>query len=616
MKKAIRSLVRKALRDQRGQTLPFVALAMTGLMSVAGLVVDVGHAYVVRSQIQNSANAAALAAAGLVYNQQSQTVNTTTQADKFGATGIENPNPYIVGPPVVNLVCVSSLMPKGTSCVNSGPNQSPKNAVQVTQTAKVPTFLMAMVGIRNLTVSATATASMRGTSVPLNLAVIVDGTGSMAQTDSSCGSLTQFQCALSGVQALLELGDPCPSGVSTCSGSTSNIRVSLFTFPNVLTAVNGALPVVNGSPADSISDEIACGSSPATWNTYTRQPIAAPYTLPVPGATLSTYTSGNAPSTYDVGLTYLRYSNTVGSTTKTWDATYQITPFLSDYYNSSDSSGLSSSSNLVKAVGYGNTSGCLTYTFGIWGVGSGSGFGNTYTASAIYAAQAALNAEQASYGGQNAIILLSDGGMNASYYSENKNAYGSADNNNQFAKAYEFPSGPAGSEVGPTHTSPNYPVPSYYTPATSSDSTKSYDTLGVNGQGNYPDWYDQCQQTMQAGQYATNHSTTVFAVAYGASSTSGCSSGWNVGATDTTTLSGVSDVNASFTLSSLTPCIEMENVASNLNDFYSDYYQGGTSTNCIDGAHVSSLSQGGLQAIFQSILTKYLSPQLLPNNAQ
>jgi len=65
MKQAIRSLVRKALRDQSGQTLPFIALAMTSLLGVGGLVVDVGHAYVVRSQLQNSANAAALAAAGL-----------------------------------------------------------------------------------------------------------------------------------------------------------------------------------------------------------------------------------------------------------------------------------------------------------------------------------------------------------------------------------------------------------------------------------------------------------------------------------------------------------------------------------------------------------------------
>jgi len=34
---------------------------------MGGLVIDVGHAYVVRGQLQNSANAAALAAAGYVY---------------------------------------------------------------------------------------------------------------------------------------------------------------------------------------------------------------------------------------------------------------------------------------------------------------------------------------------------------------------------------------------------------------------------------------------------------------------------------------------------------------------------------------------------------------------
>ena len=67
--------------------------------------------------------------------------------------------------------------------------------------------------------------------------------------------------------------------------------------------------------------------------------------------------------------------------------------------------------------------GCLTYTFGIWGTGSGSGFGNTYFASSIYEAQAALTAEQAARpGSKNAIIFLSDGQANASYYTEKSRA--------------------------------------------------------------------------------------------------------------------------------------------------------------------------------------------------
>jgi hypothetical protein len=269
---------------------------------------------------------------------------------------------------------------------------------------------------------------------------------------------------------------------------------------------------------------------------------------------------------------------------------------------------LNDSSDLVKAVGYGSTSGCLTYTFGIWGTGSGSGFGNTYLAGAIYMAQAALAAEQTVVpGSKNAIIFLSDGQANASYYSENSSAYGTANNTNQFAKAYQFPMGPAGSEVGPTSTNPADPVPSYYTPATVS-STYGYNTLGVNGKGKYPDWFDQCQQGIQAAQYATAQGTVVYSVAYG-SEDSGCNSGWNVGLTDTTLVTNGD--NASFSLSGLTPCVTMENIASSLANFYSDYNQSGSGSTCQDSSHTVT----SLKGIFVAIASTFTTPRLVPNSA-
>jgi putative Tad-like protein involved in Flp pilus assembly len=478
-------------------------------------------------------------------------------------------------------------MPKGTSCVSG----SAPNAVKVVNSTVVKTFLMGLFGVPTLKVGATATASMGPAANPWNVAIIIDSTGSMATTDSNCNTLTEFQCALTGTQALLESTNPCPNGVTSCSGSGSNVRVSLFTFPNVLTSYNG---VSN----NSLSDDINCSGTPATWTDYSAQPIAAPYTLPVPGATL--------PGTPNA--TSMTYTQT--STGKTWTATYQITPFLSDYYEPSAAGGLNSSSNLVKAVGVGSTKGCLTYTFGIWGTGSGSGFGNTYLPGAIYEAQAALVAEQtasAPNGGKNAIIILSDGQSNASYYSKNTSAYGTANSTNQYADAYEFPSGPAGSEVGPTSTSPADPVPAYYTPAT----TSSYGYSALTGTGVYPDWKDQCQQAMAAAQYATSKGTRVYSVAYGSES-SGCNSGWNIGLTDTTLQSSVvSAANVSFTLSQVTPCLSMENIASSLTYFYSDYNQSGSGSTCQDNSHATET----LNDIFQAIAATFTTPRLLPNNA-
>jgi hypothetical protein len=393
--------------------------------------------------------------------------------------------------------------------------------------------------------------------------------------------------------------------------------MSLFTFPNVLTAVNGALPVVpwtssTSFTANSIDDDTDCNGSPATYTNPTRQPIAAPYTFPVPGATL--------PVDSSTGLNYLTYKQT--STGDTWNATYQITPFVSDYWAPSSSSGLNSSSVLVQAVGYGTTKGCLTYTLGVDGAtGSGSGFGNTYFAGAIYSAQSALTAEQAANGGRNALIFLSDGQANASDYAKNSSAYGTANSTNQYAHANEFPEAPAGSEVGPSTTS--YPVPAYLTPATilpaqasigydtlSSTSTATGQTRSGTTKGHYPDWYDQCQQAIQAAQYAAAQGTTVFAVAYGSES-SGCTNGWSVGQTDTTLIA--TGANQPFPiLSDLLPCTTMENIASSWSTFYSDNQQtGNVNLGCSDLNHTTV----SLDDIFQAIAVTFTTPRLLPNNA-
>jgi len=603
MREGLISIIRNALKDSGGQAAVWLVGAVFAAVGLGGLTTDLGKAYVVRTQLQNNVNAAALAAAGEVYNSSS-TDNASTIASQYSgnASGDQNYNSYVGKvTTTVTAVCLNMLMPSGSSCGAS----SPANAVKVKQTASVPTIFMKLFGISALPVAAQATASMQGMAEPWNVVVVVDSTGSMATTDSNCGGKTEFQCALSGVQSLLEATNPCPAGVSSCSGSNARIRFSLFTFPNILTAVNGANPTVSGTSFNSLSNDINCGGVPGTYSNYKRQPLAAPYTLPKPGATLPVDSSGR---------TYMTYTQT--STGSTWTATYQITPFLSDYYNSANSSDgyLNPNSDLVKAVGYGSTKGCLTYTFGIDGSsGQGSNFGNTYFASVLYAAQSALTAEQqANPGSQNAIIFLSDGQANNSYYSDNKSAYGTVTSSNQYNEAYEFPSGPSPSEVGPTSTS--YPVPAYLTPATTSSSVGYYQ-LGANGKGVYPDWYDQCQQAVEAARYAVNQGTRVYAVAYGSES-SGCSDGWNIGATDQT-MAPKDSYSQGFnqpysSVSQILPCTTMEDIASEWSYFYSDNQQtGNVNLGCTDENHTTV----SLQDIFQAISATFTTPRLLPNNA-
>jgi hypothetical protein len=232
-----------------------------------------------------------------------------------------------------------------------GPSNT--NAIAVKQQLSVPLFFLRLFGASSITLTSTATAGMRGaTSAPFNVAIIVDTTRSMTDTDSdsNCSS-TRISCALVGVQVLLKSLSPCPSGGSCGAAVNGNVpnsvdRVSLFTFPGVTTA--------------TAVDDYNCG--------------------------------GTLPST-------VAYATPFPST-----STYQIVNLSSDYRISDTDTSLNTSSNLVKAVA--GTSG--TPCMGVKG-----GFG-TYYAQVITAAQAYLVAEQALYpGSKNVMILLSDGDATA-----------------------------------------------------------------------------------------------------------------------------------------------------------------------------------------------------------
>jgi hypothetical protein len=537
MKATILSFVRKALLDQRGQVLPWMAMGFVGMIGMGGLTVDVGRAYVVHAELQNYANAAVLAAAGLVYNTSS-TNNATTEANTYSASsGDENLN-HTLGTvyTTVRPLCLNALQPSGTTCPSTNP---PPNAVRVVEKTTVSTLFMRMLGVTQLNVAATATASMQGQSQPWNVAIIIDASGSMSTVDSNCGSVTEFQCALNGIQGMLASTNPCKAGATSCTNAAANFHVALFGFPEVSTA--------------SVTNENACTS-------YST-PSFLIYALPSATATGS-YTP----------IEYWENSNHSNTFTGTYEVTLGASDadangFVSDYYSPTGTNGLNTSSSIVKAI-----TGCMkpisqagTGTGGLNGASTG---GITYYASILYAAQQALKAEATlNTGTNNALIFLSDGQANV------------------VAATADLP--------------------------TSSTFTAVPTTAGLNtltGTGYYPDTKDECQQAIIAAQAAATAGTQVYSVAYGSEQT-GCYSG--SGNTDTTLLSFSRPLNATFTISQLTPCITMENIASSLGNFYSDYNQSGSGSTCQDSSHtVSSLAD-----IFLSIASSFTQPRLVPNTA-
>jgi Putative Flp pilus-assembly TadE/G-like/von Willebrand factor type A domain len=351
-----KGFLRRAGANQRGQALIFVTLSLTMLLGFAGFVTDIGRMYVYYNALNASTQAAALAGAGAM-SQPGATVSSATSTVTAYSSTASNKNAMggltniAIASGYPTFSCLSTLTTVfGLQC--AGPSSS--NAVVVKQQATMSLFFLQVLGLKTATLTATATASMKGAYVPpYNVAIIVDSTHSMNDTDSdsNCNN-TRLSCALAGVQILLQGLSPCLPTESSCGAATggnvsnSYDRVSLMTFPSVSTAM--------------AADDYNCSGTNPTTESY-----ATPF-----------------PST----------------------STYQIVNFSSDYRSSDNASSLSSGSNIVAAVN--GKSGCS----GIQAIG-GAG---TYYAQVIYAAQAYLASEQSSYpNAQNVMILLSDGDANA-----------------------------------------------------------------------------------------------------------------------------------------------------------------------------------------------------------
>ena len=363
-----KSFLRRVHEDQSGQVMGMLWVMMFLLFAFAALVVDFGRIYFSFRELQSSTDAAALAGGYDLPYGATQGENAATLYS--GVAGNKNAYPNLPGVTMsYTLKCLTTLTNQGIACAESPANA---NAMQVTQTVSVPLIFAGILGARPVTLSATSTAAMRGSSpVPYNVAIVVDSTQSMTNGDngSNCSG-SRESCTLDGVQTLLQSLSPCGSTLSSCGAVTGNSsggggqvtnpvdQVSLLTFPAVTTA--------------SANADYACP---------TGTPTIEPYPLPTPPA-------------------YTTYSNLPGSIPAT---TYQIVNFSSDYRPcdaATSACGLSGTSDIVKAAGA--NSKCA----GLRAIG-GQG---TYYAGVIYSAESLLLAQQAKNPNtQNALILISDG---------------------------------------------------------------------------------------------------------------------------------------------------------------------------------------------------------------
>jgi Putative Flp pilus-assembly TadE/G-like len=184
--------------DARGQTLPLVIVFMFSILIFAGLVLDLGNAYRVQHALQASADAAAAGGAGqLTMGYPPDAASATSAARKYGSeSGGVNPIPGVPTPNVTETVNVDCQAQVGYNCTNGY-----ANTVTVDETAKVPTYLLKLLGFGSITLKAHAQACSPCGGVPLDVMIVLDRTGSM-------GSDSKLVNAKAGIEAFLSTMDP------------------------------------------------------------------------------------------------------------------------------------------------------------------------------------------------------------------------------------------------------------------------------------------------------------------------------------------------------------------------------------------------------------------------
>ena len=554
--------------DQSGQILPWMALLLTFVFfGIAALVVDVGRGVVAYQKLQSATDAAALAAAQMMPTATSQQAVISEATAYSAVPGNANASPGLLpGAQMVSgypkLKCLATVISWGILC----PAATNANAIQISETLKLPTYFGAVIGIPNLNVTATSTAAMRGSPRnPYNVAILIDTTGSMGTVDNVASSClgTRISCSLEGVRTLLGNLSPCASGSSCGSATNGNVthpldEVAIYTFPGMVNQ-------------QSVTNDVTCSTSSLG---------TVPASANMGNANRANGRGGRGGRGGGASVKQANYiaPSSIKTSPTTIAPIYQLVNFSSDYAsanpgsnnnNTAGSSGLLQSSSLaVQAVG--GASGCSGLAYGGW----------TYYAGAIYQAQADLVAIQQARlptQTQNVMIILSDGDATA----------GTTYNGTATSYILQAPGGP---------------------------------TQLLNTAGNYPSAFNQCEQGVVAAQAATAAGTTVYTVAYGTQAT-GCMTdqsnfsitvgggggGWWGGGGGGKTYTNSNPNN-------MTPCQAMQRMASRTNTFYSDYTAAGNGSNNDTACQGASQTDTKIDDIFAAIAGNLSTARLIPNN--
>ncbi len=246
--RSLRSVLRAYWRDESGATAIIMVLATSlALIAIAGMVIDLGHVFVVQRQLQASTDAAAIAGAQNIPAGTAIATATTYSS----LTGNKNALSGVTVSFVSGYPQTASFGSTGVTPYPAIGGQAAANGVKVRQQAIVPMFFLRILGINTITVTAKATAGLKGgKGQAVDMEIILDTTASMNSSDNNCSvaNATRESCALAGVQALL--------------GKLNNnlVNVGLMVFPGV-------------SSSSQAQNDYNCSGTAPTTVAYNNSPV-------------------------------------------------------------------------------------------------------------------------------------------------------------------------------------------------------------------------------------------------------------------------------------------------------------------------------------------------------
>lgn len=191
--------------NERGSILIQTALALTVLIGMLGIGVDMARAYLYRSQLSGALDAAALAGA--------KSFNSATRDDEIKAFFESNFNPTYMGGQVGSLVITEiDVVQKTLSVSTSG---------------TLDTVFMNIFGWNNVAIAGSAETTSKQTG--LQIVMVLDNTGSMRSSD---GGITRIDALKSSATALVS---------SLFGNEVSNPKLQIAIVPYVTTVNVGNL---------------------------------------------------------------------------------------------------------------------------------------------------------------------------------------------------------------------------------------------------------------------------------------------------------------------------------------------------------------------------------------